>query len=51
MPESTERENLPTIVDITKEHVRRVIKKLEAEITAKEFKGREEKKGTLAGFP
>ncbi|MCU0770410.1 MAG: site-specific DNA-methyltransferase [Verrucomicrobia bacterium] len=35
LPEPTERPDFPTIADITKERVRRVIKKLEAESTAK----------------
>jgi adenine-specific DNA-methyltransferase len=35
LPEPTERKDFPTIADITKERVRRVIKKLEAELTAK----------------
>lgn len=35
LPEPTERKDFPTIADITKERVRRVIKKLEMESTAK----------------
>lgn len=35
LPEATGRDDLPTIADITKERVRRVIKKLEAEDTGK----------------
>ena len=42
LPEPTERKDFPTIADITKERVRRVIKKLEAEIVAKELKERKE---------
>jgi adenine-specific DNA-methyltransferase len=44
LPEPTGRKDFPTIADITKERVRRVIKKLETEIAAKEHK---EKEGTL----
>ena len=47
LPEPTERKDFPTIADITKERVRRVIKKLETEIAAKELKERKEKEGTL----
>ena len=47
LPEPTERKDFPTIADITKERVRRVIKKLEAEIAAKELKERKESEGTL----
>ena len=43
LPEPTDRKDFPTIADITKERVRRVIKKLEAEIAAKELKERKEK--------
>ena len=47
LPEPTERQDFPTIADITKERVRRVIKKLEAKIAAKELKERKEKEGQL----
>src|SRR2546425_9175348 len=47
LPEPTERKDFPTIADITKERVRRVIKKLEAEIAAKELKERKEREETL----
>ena len=48
LPEPTERKNFPTIADITKERVRRVIKKLNdedaADLTAKERKEHKEGK-------
>ena len=47
LPEPTERKDFPTIAEITKERVRRVIKKLEQEIAAKEHKERKEKEGRL----
>jgi adenine-specific DNA-methyltransferase len=47
LPEPTERKDFPTIADITKERVRRVIKKLETEIAAKELKERKESEGQL----
>jgi adenine-specific DNA-methyltransferase len=47
LPEPTQRKDFPTIADITKERVRRVIKKLEAELAAKEHKERKEQEGTL----
>ena len=47
LPEPTERPDFPTIADITKERVRRVIKKLGTEIAAKERKDRKEKEGQL----
>ena len=47
LPEPTERKDFPTIADITKERVRRVIKKMEQEIAAKERKERKEKEGRL----
>ncbi|MFM2296195.1 MAG: hypothetical protein RLZZ350_2608, partial [Verrucomicrobiota bacterium] len=47
LPEPTERKDFPTIADITKERVRRVIKKLETEIAAKEHKEHKENEGTL----
>jgi len=37
LPEPTGRKDFPTIADITKERVRRVIKKLEGELTTKLF--------------
>jgi adenine-specific DNA-methyltransferase len=55
LPEPTERKDFPTIADITKERVRRVIKKLEEGIAAKEHKERKESEGQLpfvaAGVP
>ena len=55
LPEPTEHKDFPTIADITKERVRRVIKKLEEGIAAKEHKGRRENEGQLplvaAGLP
>jgi adenine-specific DNA-methyltransferase len=47
LPEPTERKDFPTIADITRERVRRVIKKLEEEIAAKDHKERKEKEGRL----
>ena len=47
LPEPTERKDFPTIADITKERVRRVIKKLETEIAAKELKERKDSEGQL----
>jgi adenine-specific DNA-methyltransferase len=47
LPEPTERKDFPTIADITKERVRRVIKKLETERAAKELKERKESEGQL----
>jgi len=47
LPEPTERKDFPTIADITRERVRRVIKKLGEEIAAKEHKARKEKEGRL----
>ena len=47
LPEPTERKDFPTIADTTKERVRRVIKKLETEIAAKELKERKESEGQL----
>jgi len=47
LPEPTERKDFPTIAEITKERVRRVIKKLETEIAAKERKERKENEGQL----
>ena len=41
LPEPTEHKDFPTIADITKERVRRVIKKLEEGIAAKEHKAAE----------
>ena len=39
LPEPTERKDFPTIADITKERVRRVSKKMEADIAAKNAEG------------
>jgi len=39
LPEPTERKDFPTIAEITKERVRRVIKKIEADIAAKDAEG------------
>jgi adenine-specific DNA-methyltransferase len=47
LPEPTERKDFTTIADITKERVRRVIKKLETEIAAKELKERKANEGLL----
>ena len=47
LPEPTERKDFPTIADITRERVRRVIKKMGEEIAAREHKEREEKEGRL----
>ena len=47
LPEPTGRKDFATIADITKERVRRVIKKLETEIAAKEHKERKENEGQL----
>jgi adenine-specific DNA-methyltransferase len=47
LPEPTGRKDFPTIADITKERVRRVIKKLETELTAKELKERKDSEGQL----
>jgi adenine-specific DNA-methyltransferase len=47
LPEPTERKDFPTIADITRERVRRVIKKMGEEIAAKEHKERKEKEGQL----
>ena len=47
LPEPTNRKDFPTIADITKERVRRVIKRMEQEIAAKEHKERKEKEGRL----
>jgi adenine-specific DNA-methyltransferase len=47
LPEPTERKDFPTIADITKERVRRVIKKLETEIATKELKERKANEGLL----
>ena len=44
LPEPTGREDFPTIAEITKERVRRVIRKMKAEMAAKERK--EHKEGT-----
>ena len=54
LPEPTERKDFPTIADITKERVRRVIKKVEEGIAAKALKELKEYEGQLplvaAGF-
>lgn len=39
LPEPTDRKDFPTIAEITKERVRRVIKKIEADIAAKDAEG------------
>src|ERR1017187_7864704 len=55
LPEPTGRKDFPTIADITKERVRRVIQKLETEIATKELKERKANEGQLnlgsAGVP
>ena len=55
LPEPTTRKDFPTIADITKERVRRVIQKLETEIATKELKERKANEGQLnlgsAGVP
>jgi adenine-specific DNA-methyltransferase len=47
LPEPTERKDFPTIADITKERVRRVTKKLETEITAKNAEIAKKSEGQL----
>jgi adenine-specific DNA-methyltransferase len=47
LPEPTERKDFPTIADITKERVRRVINKMEENIAAKEHMERKEQEGQL----
>ncbi len=47
LPEPTERKDFPTIADITKERVRRVIKKLETESTAKNAEITKKSEGQL----
>jgi adenine-specific DNA-methyltransferase len=47
LPEPTERQEFPTIADITKERVRRVIKKLETELAAKNAENTKKSEGEL----
>jgi adenine-specific DNA-methyltransferase len=47
LPEPTERKDFPTIADITKERARRVIKKLETELTAKNAENTKESESEL----
>src|SRR5207247_1654426 len=47
LPEPTERKDFPTIADITKERVRRVIKKVEEGMAAKALKERKEYEGQV----
>jgi adenine-specific DNA-methyltransferase len=47
LPEPTNRKDFPTIAEITKERVRRVIKKLEAELTAENAENAKKSEGEL----
>ena len=47
LPEPTERKDFPTIADITKERVRRVIKELDEEIAAKNAENAKKSEGEL----